>query len=265
MESCNPVLREDHGAVRRLVLNAPEAMNVLSTAMLAALQAEIDAVADAPAVRVVILAARGRAFSAGHDIAEMQAARQAPDGGEAAFRALFARCTALMLSLRALPRPVIAEVQGVATAAGCQLVASCDLALAAESARFGVNGIDVGLFCATPMVPVSRALPQRVALEMLLTGEMMPAPRAAEAGLVNRAVPDEELPAATLALARRIAAKHPRAIALGKAAFHAQAEAATLAEAYAIGQEAIVQNLLDPGTAEGMDAFLAKRLADWRP
>jgi enoyl-CoA hydratase/carnithine racemase len=248
----------DEAGIRRITMANPARLNVLSGAMIDALAAAFAAAAADAAVRVVVLAAEGRAFSPGHDLREMQAMRQAPDGGAAAHADLFARCAALMQTIVALPQPVIAEVQGVATAAGCQLVASCDLAVAAEEARFGVNGVDVGLFCATPMVALTRAIPPRAAFEMLLTGALIPAARARELGLVNRVVAADRLRGETMALAATIAAKLPAAVRLGKRAFRGQA-GLPLAEAYRVTAAAMVENLGWPDTAEGIDAMLEKR------
>ncbi len=254
--------REDRGRVARLVLADPARLNALSMAMLAELDAALDALAVDRAVRVVVLAAEGKAFCAGHDLREMQAARLAPDGGAAGFAALFAACAAVMQKLVALPQPVIAEVQGVATAAGCQLVAACDIAVAAEGARFGVNGVNIGLFCSTPMVALTRAVAPRAAFEMLVTGEMIPATRARELGLVNRVVPAERLAAETAALADAVAVKLTAAVAIGKRAFHAQA-GLPLREAYRLAGAAMVENMLAADTAEGIAAFLDKRAPRW--
>lgn len=252
------VLREDAGGVATLTLNAPEKLNALSTAMLAALEARLAALREDRGVRAVILRGAGRAFCAGHDLREMSAARQAPDGGRPFFEALFAQCSRVMLALTRLPQPVIAEVQGIATAAGCQLVATCDLALAAESARFGVNGVNVGLFCSTPMVALTRNVALKHAFEMLVTGDFIDAARAAEIGLVNRVVPDAGLGAAAQALAGRIAAKQASAVRIGKEAFWRQAEL-PLAEAYAYAGEVMTLNMMEAETAAGIAAFAARR------
>jgi enoyl-CoA hydratase/carnithine racemase len=256
------IRREDAGTVTRLTLADPARLNALSTAMLDALDAELAALEGDRRTRVVILAAEGRAFCAGHDLMEMQAARQAPDGGADALAALFDRCAAVMQRLVALPQPVIAEVQGAATAAGCQLVASCDMALAAEGARFGVNGVNIGLFCSTPMVALTRAIPPRAAFEMLVTGEMIPADRARDLGLVNRVVPAARLAEETAALAARIASKLTAAVRIGKRAFHAQA-GLPLAEAYRVTGAAMVENMLWAETDEGIAAFLDRRPPRW--
>jgi enoyl-CoA hydratase/carnithine racemase len=256
------VERSDTGRIARLVLNAPERLNPLSGAMLAALQAALDAIAGDAQVKVVVLAARGRAFSAGHDLAELRAARAGPDRGRAALEGLFDRCAILMRRIRDLPQPVIAEVQGLAAAAGCQLVASCDMAIAAEEARFGVNGVNLGLFCSTPMVALSRNIPRKQAFEMLTTGRFLTAAEAEAAGLINRAVPADRLGAEVTALAETVAAKLGAAIRIGKPAFYAQAELG-LDAAYAFTGKVMVENMMDAGTEEGIAAFLDKRPPDW--
>ncbi|SFD82598.1 Enoyl-CoA hydratase/carnithine racemase [Roseivivax sediminis] len=256
------ILRRDAGAVRHLTLNAPDRLNALSDAMLAALDAECAELEQDRSIRVVTLGGAGRAFCAGHDLAEMQAARQAEDAGRAAFADLFARCSALMQRLQGLPQPVIARVHGVAAAAGCQLVATCDMAVAADSARFGVNGVNLGLFCSTPMVALSRNAPAKHVFEMLVTGEFVDAPRARELGLVNRVVPEGDLYTAAEDLADTVAAKLGSAVRIGKQAFYRQREL-TLAQAYAYTGEVMVQNMLDVGTEEGIAAFLEKREPDW--
>jgi enoyl-CoA hydratase/carnithine racemase len=250
------------GAVMRLTLDDPARLNALSNAMIAALTERLAAIAADTSVKVVILAANGKAFCAGHDLKEMQAARGAPDGGAAAFRDLFDRCARMMLAIRALPQPVIAEVQGTAVAAGCQLVATCDMAVAADHARFGVNGVNIGLFCSTPMVALTRAIPPKVAFEMLTTGRLMGAEEALRAGLLNRVVPLADLGATTEALAEQIASKLGRALRIGKGAFYRQSELSE-AEAYAFAGAAMTENMLDTLTAEGIAAFLAKRPPDW--
>ena len=256
------IRREDHGAVARLVMTGGANYNALSTEMLAALARTLEGIAGEDTVHAVILAAEGKAFSAGHDLRQMQAARANADGGQAAYEALFADCARVMQAIGALPQPVIAEVQGIATAAGCQLVASCDMAIAAEGVRFGVNGINIGLFCATPMVALTRAIPPRAAFEMLVTGEFIDAHRARELGLVNRVVPPERLAEDTMALARLVATKLPAAVRLGKRAFREQLGLG-LAEAYQRTGAVMCQNLILPDTDEGMAAFLEKRAPSW--
>ena len=265
MTDANPqpvVLRQDQGHIARLTLNSPGNYNALSLAMIAALEAELDRIAADDGIRVVVLAAVGKAFSAGHDLREMQAARGDSDAGRAAYEQLFQRCAAMMQKLPALPQPVIAEVQGIATAAGCQLVASCDMAVAAEGVRFGVNGVNIGLFCSTPMVALARAIPPRAAFELLVTGEFIDAARARELGLVNRVAPADELTAQAMALAATIAAKLPAAVRLGKRAFHQQARLG-LADAYAATGTVMCENMMRADTAEGIQAFLEKRSPDW--
>ena len=255
-----PLLYHDEGPVARLLLNSPDNHNALSLEMIEALDQALDRIAASEA-RVVILSATGRAFCAGHDLRQMQAMRDGPDP-EADLANLFERCAALMQRLPAMPQPVIAQVQGVATAAGCQLVASCDLAIASERARFGVNGISIGLFCSTPAVALARAIPPKAAFEMLATGDFIPAARAAELGLINRAIAEDRLEADTLALAHNIAAKPTSAMRLGKATFHRQ-RAESLAEAYRTASAAMCANMMLEHTAEGIAAFLEKRPPHW--
>jgi len=254
--------RSDEGAIARLTLNSPGNLNALSDAMLAALQAEFGRLANDPTIRVVTLSAAGKAFCAGHDLKEMQAGRQSEDGGRAYFADLFTRCTAVMTAIRDLPQPVIAAPHGIATAAGCQLVASCDMAVAAHGTRFGVNGVNIGLFCSTPMVALSRNVPRKQAFEMLTTGAFIDASRAVEIGLVNRAVPAEDLEAETLALAETVAAKLGSAVRIGKRAFYEQLEMG-IDDAYAHTGAVMVENMLDRDTDEGINAFLGKRTPDW--
>lgn len=249
--------------VATLTLNRPAALNALSLEMLAALEAALNAVAARDDVRVIVLRGAGRAFCAGHDLKEMQAARGAADGGVAAFADLFERCARLMQLIPALPRPVIAQVHGIATAAGCQLVASCDLAVASETARFGVNGVNIGLFCSTPMVALTRNLPRKQAFEALVTGEFLSAARARELGLVNRVAAPESLESETRALALGIAGKLGAAVRIGKRAFYDQI-ALPLEQAYAFTGAAMVENMLLPDTDEGIAAFLEKRDPAWK-
>lgn len=254
--------RSDRGAVARLTLNHPEKLNALSDAMLAALQAEFDSLATDESIRVVIIAGTGKAFCAGHDLKEMTQGRQAEDGGRAYFADLFARCAKVMTAIRTLPQPVIAQPHGIATAAGCQLVASCDMAVAAEGTRFGVNGVNIGLFCSTPMVALSRNIPRKQAFEMLTTGDFIDTTRALELGLINRTVPHEQLEAETDALADKVAAKLGAAVRIGKRAFYDQIEM-PLDQAYAYTGEVMVENMLYRDTAEGIAAFLEKRVPEW--
>lgn len=257
------LLREDRGAIAHLTLNAPESLNALSDAMLAALDGQLRQLKDDRAIRVVVLKGAGRCFCAGHDLKEMQAARQAEDGGAAAFKDLFDRCATVMQAVVNLPQPVIAQVHGIATAAGCQLVASCDMAVAAEGTRFGVNGVNIGLFCSTPMVALSRNVPAKQAFEMLTTGAFISATRAAEIGLVNRVAPPEALEAETTALAETVAGKLGAAVRIGKRAFYDQM-GLPLDQAYAHAGAVMVENMLWRDTDEGIRAFLDKRDPDWK-
>jgi enoyl-CoA hydratase/carnithine racemase len=256
------ILRRDSGCVAHLTLNDPAKLNALSTAMLDRLQSELARIAADPTIHVVILAGAGKAFCAGHDLREMQAARAAPDGGATAFADLFDRCARLMLAITALPRPVIAQVHGIATAAGCQLVATCDMAVAAPDTRFGVNGVNIGLFCSTPMVALTRNIPRKAAFEMLTTGAFIDAARAQDLGLINR-VACTDLAAETMELAQTIAAKRTAVVRMGKAAFYAQAEMG-LAAAYTHTGAVMVENLALPDTDEGINAFIEKRKPDWQ-
>ncbi len=256
------LLREDAGGIATLTLNNPDRLNALSEAMIGRLQTELDALSLDRAVRAVVLRGAGKAFCAGHDLREMQAARQAEDRGRGYFNALFAQCARMMTSVTRLPQPVIAEVHGIATAAGCQLVASCDMAVAADTARFGVNGVNIGLFCSTPMVALSRNVPAKHAFEMLTTGEFIDAAKAERIGLVNRVAPEAELSAAAQALAETVAGKLAVAVRIGKEAFHAQREM-TLDAAYAYTGRAMAENMLHRDTEEGVAAFLEKRQPDW--
>lgn len=257
------VHREDRGSITHLTMDAPHNLNALSDEMLAALQSALDALADDTAQKVIVLKGAGRAFCAGHDLKQMQAARQAEDGGASAWRDLFDRCSALMQTIPRLPQPVIAQVHGLAAAAGCQLVASCDLAVAAEDARFGVNGVNIGLFCSTPMVALSRVMPRKQVFEMLTTGEFLTAARAREVGLINRTAPADALDAATVDLAQTIAAKLGSAVRVGKQAFYDQVDL-SLADAYALTGDVMVENMLNAQTSEGITAFIEKRAPDWK-
>jgi enoyl-CoA hydratase/carnithine racemase len=254
-----PLLLEarDEG-VLRLTLNRPQARNALSTALMTALIEALGRAAADHATRVVVIAGAGPAFCAGHDLREIRL-----DPRRETYERLFAQCSQLMLAIVRLPKPVIAEVHGVATAAGCQLVATCDLAVAAEEARFATPGVNIGLFCSTPMVALTRAVGRKAAMEMLLTGELIGAARAREIGLVNRVVPATGLRAAVDALAREIAAKSAFTVALGKEAFYRQAEL-DLAAAYRYAAEVMTTNMLAADAGEGIDAFLAKRPPQWQ-
>lgn len=255
--------RNDTGAVAHLTLNTPEKLNALSDAMLAALQEQFDALAETPDIRAVVLKGSGKAFCAGHDLKEMTAGRQAEDGGKAYFKDLFDRCARMMTSIQRLPQPVIAQVHGIATAAGCQLVASCDMAVAAEGTRFGVNGVNIGLFCSTPMVALSRNIPRKQAFEMLTTGQFIPAEKAEALGLVNKVVPQDQLDSATADLAELVAGKLGAAVKIGKQAFYEQLQM-PLDQAYGYTGDVMVENMLHRDTAEGIAAFLEKRSPDWQ-
>src|SRR6056297_3238804 len=252
----------DDGAIARLTLNSPGNLNALSDAMLAALKSEFVRLSEDRDIRVVTLSGTGKAFCAGHDLKEMQAVRQSPDNGRAYFADLFSRCTEVMTAIRDLPQPVIAAPHGIATAAGCQLVASCDMAVAAHGTRFGVNGVNIGLFCSTPMVALSRNIPRKQAFEMLTTGEFIGTDRAIELGLINRAVPHDQLEAATDELAATIASKLGSAVKIGKQAFYRQLEMG-LDDAYDYTGQVMVENMLWRDTAEGINAFIEKRPPDW--
>lgn len=256
------LLREDRQAIATLTLNAPNSLNALSDAMLAALQAQFDALMDDRSIRAVVIRGAGKAFCAGHDLKEMTAGRQAEDGGRAYFADLFQRCATMMATIPRLPQPVIAEVHGIATAAGCQLVASCDMAVAAAGTRFGVNGVNIGLFCSTPMVALSRNIPRKQAFEMLSTGTFIDADRAMALGLINRVTTDD-LGEQTRALAETVAAKLGTAVRIGKRAFYDQITM-PLEDAYAYTGEVMVKNMLDRDTEEGINAFLQKRDPDWQ-
>lgn len=256
------IQRTDDGHIATLTLNAPGSLNALSQAMIARLTTELDRLAADRTTRVIILRGAGRAFCAGHDLKEMQAARQSPDKGAAFFRHLFDACAAMMQRLPALPQPVIAEVQGIATAAGCQLAATCDMVVAAEDARFGVNGVNIGLFCSTPMVALTRKVPPAIAFEMLTTGDFLPAPRAREVGLVNRLAPPDQLGAETRKLAETLATKLTAAVHIGKRSFYDQ-QGLSLADAYALTGDRMTENMLWRDTDEGISAFLEKRKPDW--
>ena len=254
--------RRDKNAVAYLTMNAPERLNALSDEMLAALQSTFDQLLDDQTVRAVVISGAGKAFCAGHDLKQMTAGRQAQDGGTAAFKDLFDRCANFMQSVQKIPQPVIAQVHGIATAAGCQLVASCDLAVAAEGTRFGVNGVNIGLFCSTPMVALSRNIARKRAFEMLVTGEFMPASEAKTSGLINRVVPEADLAATTQALAEVIAGKLASAVKTGKTAYYQQIQM-PLEEAYAYTGEVMVENMLNRDTEEGIAAFIEKRDPNW--
>jgi len=249
--------------ILRLTLNDVSRRNALSEAMMTELGGAIAEAGADPGVRVVVLAANGPAFCAGHDLKEVTAGRAAPDRGRAYFTRVMSQCSSVMQGIVNCPKPVIAEVTGIATAAGCQLVASCDLAVAADTAQFSTPGVHIGLFCSTPMVALSRNTANKHAMEMLLTGDMIPARRAAEIGLVNDAVAGETLQETTMEMARKIASKSSMTLATGKRAFYAQRDM-PLAEAYDHASQVMVENMLAPDAEEGIGAFIDKRTPCWQ-
>ena len=253
----------DEKGVLRLTLNDARRRNALSEEMLQLLGQAVAEAGQNPAVRVVVLDAKGPAFCAGHDLKQLTAGRAAADGGRAYFAKIMGLCAQVLQAIVACPKPIIAEVAGVATAAGCQLVASCDLALAAEGAQFSTPGVNIGLFCSTPMVALSRNVAAKHAMEMLLMGEMVSAARAAEMGLVNRVVPAQALRAQTQSFAEKIASKSSLTLATGKGAFCAQAEM-PLAQAYGYAAQVMVDNMLARDAEEGIGAFIEKRAPQWQ-
>jgi enoyl-CoA hydratase/carnithine racemase len=248
--------------IMTITLARPEARNSLSEAMLAAMQSAIDEASADASVRAVVISARGPVFCAGHDLKELTAHRADPDGGRAFTAVLMRQCATLMRSIVRCPKPVIAAVEGVATAAGCQLVATCDLAVASATARFATPGVDIGLFCSTPMVALSRNVPRKRAMEMLLLGEMLGPREAADYGLVNRVVPEGAALDEALGLARILASKPPATLAIGKEAFYQQIEMA-LADAYDYAAGAMVENMMNAESKEGIGAFVEKRAPEW--
>ncbi len=251
--------RQDAGWIATLTLNRPDKFNALSVALLDALQRELDAIAADRSVRVVVLAGAGKAFCTGHDLKEM---RENP--GRQAIEALFRQCAKVMLTIARLPQPVIARVHGVATAAGCQLVATCDLAVAADEARFAVSGVNLGLFCSTPMVALSRNMPRKQAMEMLLTGKFIDAGTALHNGLVNHVVPRDMLDEAVAALAASVASKSPAAVALGKSLFARQLET-DIESAYELATATMTENLMTQDAQDGIDCFLARKpMPEWQ-
>jgi enoyl-CoA hydratase/carnithine racemase len=253
-----PLLRHDDGrGVTTLTLNRPEAFNALSEELLEALQAELDKLAQELDLRVLVIAASGKAFCAGHDLRQMRA-----EPSLDYYQRLFAQCGRMMMSLHKLPVPVIAKVQGVATAAGCQLVAQCDLAVAEASARFAVSGVNLGLFCATPSVALSRNLPRKAAFEMLATGDFISAERAQALGLINRVAPADQLDDTVQALVDRILGKPRLALSMGKALFYRQLET-SMAAAYDDAAQTMACNMMDASALEGVQAFLDKRKPNW--
>ena len=253
----------DDEGILRLTLNDTARRNALSESMLGALGEAFVKTGSNPAVRVVILAANGPAFCAGHDLKEMTAGRANPDRGRAYFTKVMAMCSGVMQAIVNCPKPVIAEVTGIATAAGCQLVASCDLAIAADTAQFSTPGVHIGLFCSTPMVALSRNVANKFAMEMLLIGDLTTAARAAEIGLINRAVATETLRDATMLMARKIASKSSMTLATGKGAYYAQREM-ELSDAYVYASGVMVENMLTSDAEEGIGAFIQKRAPKWQ-
>jgi enoyl-CoA hydratase/carnithine racemase len=256
--STEPALVVDTAnGIATITLNRPTQFNALSSALIADLQVELDRVAADTSVRVIVLAGNGRGFCAGHDLKEIRAMDDVAD-----VEALFSRCSRMMMTITTLPQPVIAKVHGIATAAGCQLVATCDLAVASSAAKFATPGVNIGAFCATPSVALGRAVGRKHAMEMLLTGEMIDAQRAYEIGLVNRVTPPDELDATVLQLATLIASKSSRAIASGKQVFYQQLDM-SLRDAYGIAGHSIACDFFSDDGREGVDAFLGKRPAKW--
>ncbi|MGE0232630.1 MAG: enoyl-CoA hydratase [Flavobacteriaceae bacterium] len=258
-----PVLREDHGSVAHLRMNRPKARNALSMDLMAALRAAFETLRGDDAVCAVVLSGAPPAFCAGHDLKEMTEARGGTDAGAAFFQATFDAAASLMQAIVNCPKPVIAAVEGIATAAGCQLVASCDLAIAGRSSRFATPGVNIGLFCSTPMVALSRNVPRKAAMEMLLRGDMIEAEKALEWGLINAVAEDGEAVSRALDWAADIAAKSPLTVRIGKEAFYRQLEM-PLADAYLYTADVMTRNMLAEDAEEGIDAFLTKRKAEWR-
>ena len=260
VSSADPLLlRSDADGLARLTLNRPRQYNALSAGLMGELQTALEAIAEDATVSAVIIEGSGRGFCAGHDLKELRGR----SGDRDFYQAIFKQCSRRMTTITALPQPVIAKVHGIATAAGCQLVATCDLAVADDAAHFGTPGVNIGLFCSTPMVALSRAVPRKQAMEMLLTGDMIGAAEAVGLGLINRAVPAAELEDATLALAHKVASKSPLTLKIGKEAFYRQIEYG-LVEAYAYAAQVMTTNMLARDAEEGIDAFLEKRKPEWQ-
>ncbi|MBL4727178.1 MAG: enoyl-CoA hydratase [Rhizobiaceae bacterium] len=257
------IAQEKSGAILRLSLNNPDGANALSEAMIDELHAAFDNAEKDTDIRVVILSANGRIFCPGHDLKELDAARKNDDGGREDFARIMGKCSTLMQGIIGLSKPVIADVRAVASAAGCQLVASCDLALATIEARFSTPGVNIGLFCSTPMVAISRNVSNKHAMEMLLTGDFLSAERAAEIGLINRAIPADEIDEALDELAKKIASKSTVTVSIGKRAFYHQKEL-PLSEAYEYTSSVMVENMMKLDANEGIRAFIEKRAPDWR-
>jgi enoyl-CoA hydratase/carnithine racemase len=263
MENDQLILRSDTDGIAVLTLNSPKSINALSEAMLTAMSEVLDDIAVDRSVKVVIIRSGGSHFCAGHNLKEMTVRRADADGGFQYFQDLFAKCSAMMLRVVRLPQPVIAEVKGIATAAGCQLVASCDLAVGAEDAKFATSGVNIGLFCSTPMVALARNVPRKLAMEMLLLGEFLPANRVAEMGLLNRVVPLADVETASMEMARIIADKSPVAVKIGKRAFYEQLEM-PLEQAYAFAGRAMAENMMAKDTVAGIGAFTRKQpMPEW--
>ena len=256
------VERIDRGAICRLLLNQPSRLNVLSDNLLNALQEELASINKSNNIRCVIISGAGNGFCAGHDLKEMTQQRQNPDGGAAYFQDLFLRCSKMMTTIQSLPQPVIAQVHGIATAAGCQLVASCDLAVADESARFGVNGVNIGLFCSTPMVALTRAVGRKKAFEMLVTGQFIEAKEAKEIGLINTVSQIGKLDETAEELASQIAGKLGDAVKIGKEAFYKQAEM-SINDAYSYTGSVMAENMMFKQTKKGINLFLDKKTPEW--
>ena len=256
------VERIDDGAISRLLLNQPSRLNVLSDDLLNTLQEELSSVGKSKNIRCLIISGAGNGFCAGHDLKEMTNKRQNPDGGVAYFRDLFVRCSKMMTTIRSLPQPVIAQVHGIATAAGCQLVASCDLAVADYSARFGVNGVNIGLFCSTPMVALTRAVGRKRAFEMLVTGQFIEAKEAKEIGLINKISEVGQLEKTTNELALQITSKLGDAVKIGKEAFYKQSEM-NLKDAYDYTGAVMAENMMFEQTKKGINLFLDKKTPEW--
>ena len=263
MDSAPPLLLTAHSSgVLRLILNRPQARNALSSELMAAIQAALEGAVGDNATRVIVIAAEGAVFSSGHDLKELARHRADGDAGRAAYADLFTQCSKMMQTIVRHPKPVIAQVGGMATAAGCQLVACCDLAVASTSARFATPGVDIGLFCSTPMVALSRNVGRKAAMEMLLTGEPIDGERAVQIGLINKVVAPEILEGETMLLANRIASKPRGTLKTGKEAFYRQLEM-PLAEAYAYASKVMTENMLDAEACEGIGAFIEKREPRW--
>ena len=254
--------RNDKNSVAYILLNSPDTLNSLSDEMLSALTKEFEKLKNDPKIRAVVLEGAGKAFCAGHNLKEMTKGRKAEDGGKAYFLDLFKRCAKMMMLIQKLPQPVIAKVHGIATAAGCQLVATCDLAIAEKSTKFGVNGVNIGLFCSTPMVALSRNITRKKAFEMLTTGDFISAEQAKTLGLINRVVEIENFDLETEKLAEQIASKLGVAVKIGKEAFYKQLEM-PISEAYEYTGRVMAENMMFRQTEKGIDAFLNKREPTW--